>query len=346
MENVLKETKNMFTCVGTVYEKKLEMTNVEIEAGPKDNKKKVKTDCIKGSVVVKIPSGTVTFPVYATKIGYNGKDNFKWNMFSAMRDEWIPKVGGKGEEPTRVIITGNFNINDYVGRDGSVSSDLQYRINTANTRVTEDMTDGFNIKFTGFINKMMPEIKNEEETGRLKVEFLCVDYNGKCYPVNCIAEAESVELLTEGDSDFEPFAPGQTRRDIEAEYTVVSATPTVTVEPTKVRSFRKNNGPKVEAPKSRDQHELVLYSATEAAVEKPEELTYTNDDGEEVPVETDWINPKTMKEAIKIRNEMLEEKKNNPPADKKSNPANSLAAMKAKAKSMPSWTGDDDDDIF
>ena len=53
-----------------------------------------------------------------------------------------------------------------------------------------------------------------------------------------------------------------------------------------------------------------------------------------------------MKEAIKIRNEMLEEKKNNPPADKKSNPANTLAAMKAKAKSMPSWTGDDDDDIF
>ena len=58
-----------------------------------------------------------------------------------------------------------------------------------------------------------------------------------------------------------------------------------------------------------------------------------DEDGNEIEVKTQWINPVAMKKAIKARAQMLEELKNNPPEKKSGGKGNSsLQAKKQAAK--------------
>ena len=68
-------------------------------------------------------------------------------------------------------------------------------------------------------------------------------------------------------------------------------------------------------------------------IEEPDELTTEDENGNEVEVKTQWINPVAMKKAIKARAQMLEELKNNPPEKKSNGKGNSsLQAKKQAAK--------------
>lgn len=311
MSTTLKQTNNSWTCIGTVYEKKLKKETVTIDAGPKDAKEKVQTECIKGSVAVRIPDGVVTFPVYFTKIGYNGEESYSWAMAFAMFDKWNPEVNGDGSEPTRVALNGELGYQDrYNDRTHKMDYYLSYRIRSANTKVSEDMVNGFTIKTDAFVQKVNPEVKDDEETGRLLVDLLCVDFKGSCYPVRCIVDEDGAELITDGDSDFDAFEAGQTRTGLEIEYHMKGVEKPKVASNTR-RTFGKKTGPDVYEGGSRSTVELMLVSADAVAVEEPDELTYEDENGNEVEVETLWINPKTMKEAIKVRKAMLEELEQN-----------------------------------
>lgn len=310
MSTTLKQTNNSWTCIGTVYEKKLKKEIVTIEAGPKDAKEKVQTECVKGSVAVRIPDGVVTFPVYFTQIGYNGEESYSWAMASAMFDKWNPEVNGDGSEPTRVALNGELGYQDkFNERTNKVDYYLSYRIRSANTKVSDDMVNGFTIKTNAFVQKVNPEVKDDEETGRLLVDLLCVDFKGGCYPIRCIVDEDGAELITDGDSDFDAFEAGQTRTGLEIEYHLKGVEKKAST--TTRRTFGKKTGPDVYEGGSRSIVELMLVSADAVAVEEPDELTYEDENGNEVEVETLWINPKTMKEAIKVRKAMLEELEQN-----------------------------------
>lgn len=310
MSTTLKQTNNSWTCIGTVYEKKLKRETVTIEAGPKDAKEKVQTDCIKGSVAIRVPDGVITFPIYFTQIGYNGEEAYSWKMAEAMFDNWNPAVNGNGSEPTRVALNGELNFQDrYNENIKKVDSRLSYRIRSANTKVSDDMLDGMTIKTDAFVQKVSPETKDDEETGRLIVDLLGADYKGGCYPIRCIVDEDGADVIADGDGDFEAFEVGQTRTNLEIEYHMKGAEKKVAT--TARRTFGKKTGPDVYEGGNRSVVELMLVSADCVPVEEPEELTYEDENGNEVEVETAWINPKTMKEALKVRKAMLDELEQN-----------------------------------
>lgn len=346
--STLKQTNTAWTCIGTVYEKALKHETVTIEVGKKDDKHKVESDCIKGKVSIRIPDGIITFPVYFTEIGYNGEEAYSWKMATAMYENWNPQINGDGSEPTRVALNGELGYQDrYNENKKSMDYYLSYRIRSANTKVSEDMGEGMTIKVNAFVQKISPEVKDDEETGRLLVDLLCVDYKGGCYPVHCIAEQEAAELLTDGDSDFDAFEPGQTRTGLELEYRIKGAEKKSTS--TARRTFGNKTAPEVYEGGSRSVTELILVAADSIAVEEPDELTYEDDEGNEVEVETLWINPKTMKEAIKVRKAKLEEMEKNGGKEEKTTTKNvgkklNEAKKANKKEDKDPWS--DDEDIF
>lgn len=325
-ENILNQTKSAFTCVGTVYEKSLTLEPIEIDAGPKDNKKRIQTQLISGPVSIRMPNGIVNYYLYVTEIGYNGKDNFQWNMAVSAMNNWEPEINGNGEKPTKVMITGELNPRDYTDKNtGALRSDLGFRIKSANTRVGEDAPEGMTIKLDAFVHGVKHEEKNDEETGRLILNLLIVDYNGKCFPVDCFVEEDGASIIEDGEDDFEAFEVGQTRTNIELDYRVVSEKPAV--DESKSRTIGKGSKVKVH-DRGKITTELVLCAADITPIEEPEDLE--DEDGNPIEDKSGYINPVVMKKALKIRDQMLEELKNNPPEKKKGN-GNSFKDKKAKA---------------
>lgn len=327
-ESTLNQTKNKFTCIGTVYEKKLERSEVVIEVGPKDDKKKVKTELISGPIAIRIPSGVVNFYLYVTKIGYNGKDNFQWAMAESAIDSWNPHVNGDGSPPTKVMVIGELNPRDYYDdKNKQIRYELGFRIKSANTRVSEDAPEGLTILLDGFVRNMKKEVKDGEETGRLLVNLLGVDYSGRCYPVDCVVDEEGVETVEDGDEDCDAFEAGQTRTGIELDYRIVSDAPAST--PTKKKTIGKGSGVEV-TERTRTKVELAIYSFDPYAVEEPEETE--DEDGNPIEDKSGYISPTTMKKAIKIRDAMLEELEANPPEKKSSGNKNDFKSQKAQAQ--------------
>lgn len=305
MNDVLKQTETSFTCVGIVDEVALKSETVVIDCGPKDNKVKKRTEQIKGRVSINIGSGVITFFVNENKINFAGNDNYKWNMVVAMKDNWKPKE-------TKVCIRGNLSPFDRFNQANKVETSLSYRWSSASTKIPDEAVDGMNIEMDAFVNSVKHETKDGEDTGRLLIEFLCVDYKGQCYPVNCVAEADAAELLEDGDSGFEALEKGQTRTGIKLEYTFVNA-PSTTKKAG--RTLKKNNGPdpgKAQAVKT----ELVIYEIGEYPVEEPEEKQIEDEEGNIHEVETLWIDPKVMKKAIREREARITEMEKKGPEKK------------------------------
>lgn len=51
---------------------------------------------------------------------------------------------------------------------------------------------------------------------------------------------------------------------------------------------------------------MVLREIDPMQVEEPEEKTYTDEEGNEVAIDTMWLDPETIKAALKVRKEKVE----------------------------------------
>lgn len=322
MNTTLNKTSQYYRCVGTLSEMNLKREPTKITL--KENGKEVGTangERIMGNIAVETEHGVHTFNVYAQNLTAKGEEAKQWKMYCDMLD-WNPKIGGKsGEEPTLVNVEGTVEINDYVGQDGKVKSGLRWRIGRANTKVNPDDPTGTTLKATLFVAGMKEEVRNEEETGRLIVTLYGANNNGACFPIEAIVDEEMADDFTNS------YEVGMT---VPLEIELVS------------RHIGGNKGGKKKFGRSSDVsvnngfdiQELIIVGG-ENEIEEPDELTTEDEDGNEVEVKTQWINPKAMKLAIKERNNMLEalEKAGYQPKTKTANTTkNSLAEAKKASK--------------
>lgn len=336
-ESVLNKTKNWYRCVGVVSEKGLtrEACEVAVYDDGKPTGEKVKAECIKGKVAIRTSTGIQTFGIYFTSKGMDGKDSKDWGMAQAMMDKWNPEINGDGSEPTVVALEGMAEINDYVGQNG-IRSSLQYRVRRANTRVTPDEPHAMTLNVTTYIQKIVPETRNDEETGRLLVTLYGANGKGACFPIDAIVEEDLAD-------DFEEaYEVGQTVNfDIDIVTKHIGGTKGK-------KAFGK--GGAVNVNSGFDITEAIIVGA-EDPIEEPDELTTEDEDGNEVPVKTEWINPVAMKKAIKVRAAMLEELAKSGGEDKKGG-GKSMKERKAEAKAKkmggtkpkPQFDEDEDDD--
>lgn len=336
--SMLQKSKNWFRCTGVCNELDLKRENCEI-ALYKEGKptgEKVKAECVKGKVAIRTNAGIQTFGIYFTSKGMDGKDSKDWAMAEAMINKWKPEINGDGSDPTVVAVEGMAEINDYAGQNG-VSSRLQFRVRRANTRVSPDEPHGMTLNITAYINKMSREERNEEETGRLLVELYATNGKGACFPINMIVDKDLAD-------DFEDaYETTQTVNfDIDVVNTHVGG---------KSGKKKFGRGGAVSVNNGFDITEYILAGADEA-IEEPDELTTEDEDGNEVPVKTEWINPSAMKKAIKARANMLEELAKNEGEKKGADKGMDIKSRKKEAtkigKTKTAYVEDDmgDEDPF
>ena len=343
-ESILMKTSNWFRCMGYLSESNLKREDCEIkqkdangqEAGTK------KGERIMGSVAVKTDNGIHTFNVYAQSLTSKGEESKQWKMYCDMLN-WNPQIGGDSSvEPTLVNIEGTVSINDYVNQRGEISSTLRWRVGRANTKASPEDAKGTTLKATLYINSITPEICQEEETGRLCVTLYGAEGNGTCFPVNAIVDEDMAD-------DFEScYEVGMT---VPFEFELVSRH--VGGE-NKGEAKKFGRAGKVAVNNGFDVQELMLVGGDDE-IEEPDELTTEDENGNEVEVKTQWINPKAMKKAIKVRAQMLEQLKANP--SKQTVKSTSVKAAKQAQKDRmkagmktggvaPFDDMDSDDDIF
>lgn len=342
-ESVLQKTSNWFRCVGYLSESNLKREECDIkqkdingqDAGTK------KGERIMGSVAVKTDNGIHTFNVYAQSLTSKGEESKQWKMYCDMLD-WNPQVGGEvSVEPTLVNIEGSVSINDYVNQQGEIKSSLRWRVGRANTKASADEPKGTTLKVTALVQSIKPEVRQEEETGRLIITLYGAEANGTCFPITAIVDEDMSDAFTDC------YEVGMT---VPFELELISRH----VGDENTGSTKKfGRAGKVAVNNGFDVQELMLVGGDDE-IEEPDELTTEDESGNEVEVKTQWINPIAMKKAIKARAQMLEELKNNPPEKKSGGKGNSsLQTKKQAAKdkmkggmkaSQPIFEEFDDDD--
>ena len=321
-ESILQKTPNWFRSVGFLSESNLKREDCDIkqkDANGKDAGTK-KGERIMGSIAVKTDNGIHTFNVYAQSLTSKGEASKQWKMYCDMLN-WNPQIGGDSSiEPTLVNIEGAVSINDYVNQQGEVKSGLRWRVGRANTKASPDEPKGTTLKVTTIIQSIKPEIRQEEETGRLIVTLYGAEANGTCFPITAIVD----EDMTDAFNDC--YEVGMT---VPFELELVSRH----VGNANTGAAKKfGRAGKVAVNNGFDVQELMLVGGDDE-IEEPDELTTEDENGNEVEVKTQWINPVAMKKAIKARAQMLEELKNNPPEKKSGGRGNSsLQAKKQAAK--------------
>lgn len=321
-DSILKKSANWFRCVGYLSESNLKREDCDIkqkDANGQDAGTK-KGERIMGSVAVKTDNGIHTFNVYAQSLTNKGEEPKQWKMYCDMLN-WNPKIkGDPNVEPTLVNIEGSVSINDYPNQQGEIKSGLRWRVGRANTKASPDEPKGTTLKVTAFVQSIKPEIRQEEETGRLLVTLYGAEGDGTCFPINAIVDEEMADAFNDC---YEvgmtvPFELELVSRHVGNENTGAA------------KKFGRAG--KVAVNNGFDIQELMLVGGDDE-IEEPDELTIEDENGNEVEVKTAWINPVAMKKAIKARAQMLEELKNNPPEKKSGGKGNSsLQAKKQAAK--------------
>lgn len=333
----LTRTKNWYRCVGTVYEKKLDVVDVKVKLRDDKGKETGKTmdsKAIRGTVRVKTNYGVQDFNVYFTQHGGNGKEVTTWPMAQSMLD-WNPKIGGNGDEPTLVNIEGSVEINDYVGRSGKVASTLRWRVSRASTSDIPDGTPNETaLSAIVYIKNMTREVVNDKETGRLIMNTYAVNRNSECFPIRVFVDKD----IADDVEDF--YSPEDT---VSLDLTVKTrhvgdSSPKYKHGIGKAGALKVNSG--------FDVTEITFNEGSEP-IEEPEEKTMEDDDGNEIPVPTDWINPVAMKKAIKERAAKLEQmEKDGPTASSKSSFGRKDSALEKAKASVKSKPKDEDDHDF
>lgn len=326
-ESMLKENKIKFVCIGNLYETALEIKeDVETQVGKKEEGKTVKCKQITGKVAVDTGSGIVVLFPQFNEIGYDGKENMRWAMAQSML-EWNPKIKGDSSQPvTRVMLEGTLNYYDGYAKDSNKPElKKSYRVERATTTIPDTLEDGFS--YEGYFFIAGTNVNDDTGVGNIKAYYS--NYRGEVIPVDCIVDAEDVEVVFEDNSDFEAIEPGQTRH-LKVSYYKTADTNAVAEEVQK-KTFGSKRKSSPDIPThTRFKEEYVLTSAHSYPVEEPEQEY--DDDGNAIDTNSVWYNPVAVKKAVKARAQKLEEMENNPP-EKKTGGNSSLRQAKANAKS-------------
>lgn len=185
--NTLKQSINVTQIVGVLSEKALtkEAVTKEIEG------KKVTMEVIKGELSVETTNGIFKGRVYCQSKTKNG-ENKMFKGWETIYREYKDKLKN-GDEADKVIMKIAIDENAY-STDGKTLN-LGEQVNISKINRTTDIevehpTDG---KISGVIKSIVPEVVNENETARLKVELINIAYGGKAQIINLVVGEDLAE---------------------------------------------------------------------------------------------------------------------------------------------------------
>ena len=174
---MVRETFSKFKAVGRLKDKRLEIVDDKFPDG---------TDfrTIRGRFVIGVNDGEYTCEVYMRDkfAGVDHKSNGDFDVLEELQNCEL-------DTPIEVTIRTN-RFNDYVGKSGKVVSVDCFNVNRVKILSEPSADEKFEGVIEGMITKCIPEMKNDEETGRLCVEITGVGYNDKALPHNLFVESD------------------------------------------------------------------------------------------------------------------------------------------------------------
>lgn len=171
----IRQTFSKFKATGRLKDRKLEIVDGKFDDG-------VEFKIVRGRFVIAVGDGEYTCEIYMRDkfAGEDHKTNGDYENIVELQTCAL-------DTPIEVQIkTDRFN--DYVGKSGRIASvdcfNVQ-RVKILSEPVEEEKFEG---AIEGMVTKVVPEIRNEEETGRLLTEITGVGYNEKALPHSLIVE--------------------------------------------------------------------------------------------------------------------------------------------------------------
>ncbi len=163
-------------------------------------------EAITGNIVVETTENSVhTVDVYATKLTKEGKENSVFKGLCTVMDEYksIAKFGR--EEADKVKISGaKLVVNDYYNPSGELKSIVKINTNFINRlKVGEEYKPQATFEVEVFIHKIIDELdkKTNELTGRKIISGLVPIYDGKVVPMDFVVADK--DFVTAVDSMYE-----------------------------------------------------------------------------------------------------------------------------------------------
>ena len=336
--DILNKSKNFYRCVGTIYELGLKKEDCEVKLyeDGKPTGEKVNAECIKGKFSVRTDGGIVTFMIYFASKGLDGKESRQWKMATDML-ELNPEVNGDGNAPSVVVVEGRLENNMFMSRDGKeVKESPQFRVSKVSTTAyKEGMEYGITVNMSGCMTKNVPETKmvdgEAEETGRGVMTVYMANSKGEVFPVTVIVPDDLVDDVNDA---------------VETGCTIDA---TLDVNTITFGGMAKKHGigraGKIDTSNVSTRTEFVLAGMD--VVNEPDEKYIEDEDGNQTPIKALWMDPDTVKKAIKQYNMRKDEFAKN--GGKKTNSGGSLKDKKAAYKAKHSvgkkadFDGFDDD---
>lgn len=200
-EQLLREALNKVEVVGIAQE-----STLEVKKDYKDDKGQPYT-CISGDITVKIneeESHVISY--FAKELTKKGEPNKNFKALTTIMNEMITVAdvaqGLTEGEPSRIECQGKLTLNEYKGNDGEVKSFPKITGQFSPSRFKGEASE-FEPKATfdieGIVKATVPETdKDENETGRLKIQLYVPLYGGKVIPLTFVTS----ESLPQGGKDY------------------------------------------------------------------------------------------------------------------------------------------------
>lgn len=217
----IAQSENRFKVVGDVLELNLAVEEKEVslfkngEAEKVTCKTIVKKDFKNPSMLVEVTVDDTTtkvgvdfFPTHSKKYDENGKlvDNKRFDSMVDFIESVIPK-SKDSDNYSRVNVSGTLGLNEYASKNAS-NGEYEFHSIAQLTAFTPKLNSGDDDAcegiISGIIRSITPEMKGEDETGRLIVEFYSFGYNGSAKPFTFIVDNDLADdfndLYDNGDS--------------------------------------------------------------------------------------------------------------------------------------------------
>ena len=280
----LREALNEVFIEGILKEKTLELATINVQGK--------KADVIRGELVISDKENSEhRVRVFANKLTKEGKENSVYKGLKTVMDEYVSvaealKLGQTAEAADKVRITkGKIGLNEYYTPNGELRSFPIVTTNFVN-RVkdgTYNPKAEFSLEF--YFDNILPEIKDNEETGRLIVKGIVPVYGGEVIPLTFIvADEDAVNYI---QTNYEKGKTGKVWGEL-----------VNTVEITKI----------VEQGFGKAKEKIVTKIINELVITGGEEDQYNEDD--ERSYSTDLIKKAMAERDIKL-DELLKNSKDN-----------------------------------
>lgn len=143
----------------------------------------------------------------------DGTDNGVAKGYQTVIDEYLSVAKHGRDQADKVRVTqGKIGVNEYYGQDGKLRSFPQITSNFFNRlSVGDEFNPRAEFEVEVFVKSVVPEMKNNEETGRVKVNAIIPVFGGKVIPFEFVVVEEGTEFV---ESNYEAGSTALINGDI------------------------------------------------------------------------------------------------------------------------------------